>query len=181
MFKNSKILIVCSHFDDEVIGCSSLMKYNPSILVIFGNDKRKNLKHKNIKYLNFKPFENIKENKLNLIIQKEIEKINPDYIFTQNKDDFNLDHQRVNRGVHIACKQNRYNYKGLFEFAVEQEIQANLFLEISKKDKIKYLNKYKDFINPKNFDFIINYNEFCGLKNNLKFAEPFKICYLKNF
>lgn len=183
-----KVLIVCAHFDDEVIGCSSILKndnIDKNVLIVFGKDERKEIflklcKDNNINYhiLNYEPFQNTIENKFNLGIKKLIEKINPDTIYTHFPDDLHIDHQKVSRAVNIACKVNRTNIKELYYFPIETDNNDyNTYIRINEKDKINLLNYYKDYINEYHFNFILNFNEYLGLKMNKDFIEPFKLVF----
>lgn len=145
MFK--KILIICAHPDDELLGCGGLIytfKEKCKIKIIYTcktYDKR-NIKKKS-KYINrkksakelsgylklekpvFLPFPglSLKRNditKMSQSIFNEIKKFRPDSVFTHCIDDLHHDHRSTAEAVMIATRPSIYNsfVKKIFSFEV---------------------------------------------------------------
>lgn len=186
-----KPLIIVSHFDDEILGCSSLLQYNPTILIICGNDERSSITKSdllnNFNYINF----NYKALELQKITQSElVDKIKTatlvldyDCVFTHSEFDNHSDHKIVSNACDIVFRANRTDNKLYAKFMVEPLNIANFNETLGIKTilnyKIKLLDLYKDYIPKAHLDLILNYNRYIGAKYNLGFAEPFEIIYKK--
>lgn len=140
MISDSKILIIASHPDDEVLGCGGMIsKYSKKsdINVLFLSDGISSRKPDNkkiklrrdqsiqvSKILNFKilangnfpdnQFDKVSTLEIAKFIEKETKKINPDYIFTHHLDDMNVDHQIASRATLIAYRTFKSSSKGIF-------------------------------------------------------------------
>ena len=140
MISNSKILIIASHPDDEVLGCGGMIsRYSKKceINVLFLSDGissrerdnkkiklRRNQSIKVSKILNFKilangnfpdnQFDSVSTLEIAKFIEKHTQKIKPDYIFTHHLEDMNVDHQIASRATLIAHRTFKSSSKGIF-------------------------------------------------------------------
>mgnify|MGYP001178478570 CR=1 FL=1 len=136
-----KLLIICCHPDDEVLGCgASIYKFskNFNIHCIYltngGTNRPKESIKNNIKSINkVKKILGIKkiylgnfpDNQLDTVnilkltqfVEKIVEVFKPELIFTHSSKDLNIDHQICNKVTLTACrpmKKNHYLKKILF-------------------------------------------------------------------
>jgi hypothetical protein len=186
-----KPLIIVSHFDDEILGCSSLLQYNPTILIICGNDERSKIIKSdllcNYNYITF----NYKALELQKITQSElVDKIKTatlvldfDCVFTHSEFDNHSDHKIVSNACDIVFRANRTDNTLFAKFMVEPlniaKFNETLGIKVDLDYKTKLLDLYKDYIPKSHLDLIINFNKYIGSKYNLGFAEPFEIIYKK--
>lgn len=178
-----KNLIICAHFDDEVLGCSSILK-NSDVLVVCGNDVRKEISEKiskslDVKYylLDYEPH-NLQFESQNILCDK-IKEIAKAYknIYTHNSADLHKDHQVVSNCVDVVCRSSRSNFEKLYHFFIETDFQTNTYIQISKYQKELLLDVYKDFINENLRTLSITDGEYNGVKAGLDFCERFKLIY----
>lgn len=186
-----KPLIIVSHFDDEVLGCSSLLEFKPIILVICGNDERSKIIKSdllcNYNYITFdyKPLELQKISQSELVdkIKSAILKLDFTAVFTHSEFDNHSDHKIVSNACDIVFRANRTDNTLYAKFMVEPLNIANFNETLGIKVDLNYKNKlldlYKDYIPKSHLDLNINYNRYIGAKYNLGFAEPFEIIYKK--
>lgn len=186
-----KPLIIVSHFDDEILGCSSLLQYNPTILVICGNDERSHITKSELlnKYhyinLNYKALELQKISQSELVDKIKTASLILDYdcVFTHSEFDNHSDHKIVSNACDIVFRSNRTDNTLYAKFMVEPLNIANFNETLGIKVDLNYKNKlldlYKDYIPKSHLDLIINFNKYIGSKYNLGFAEPFEIIYKK--
>lgn len=190
---NSKALICVSHFDDEVLGFSSVIENfeEVEVLIACGCDTRKEVSKKleenlKIKYniMDYNPFElnQVRNDVFNSHITEIIQKVNPDYIFTHIKD-LHPDHIALNEAVNVATRSYKNNFLGVFEGSVDNftlENSNNFYLGSNNKDI--FLNYYKDYINSKQLKSVLKFNEYLSTRANMQetFIEVFKVNYLKS-
>lgn len=184
MIKN---VVICAHFDDEVIGCSSLLNEETMIILVCSNDPRKSIFEDLMKkynfsamYLNYTPF-SLDFNKsafFNKKISDILEKYPNTEVYTHSND-LHIDHRIVNEAVKIATRPSRTNFKALYEFEVDNFTNfSNYFKKC--EDKVQKLDFYKDFINENHKNYILSYNNFLGHQNNINsYTEGFKVVYKK--
>ena len=214
-----KILVVAAHTDDEALGCGgTLLKFQKlgyeinSIFFTDGVSSRQKIKKKEIshrlknakkvsKTYNFNYiYEKFKDNQLDIypllsiiqIIEKHIEKIDPEIIFTHSQTDLNVDHQKIFEAVLVASRpQKKTNLKRLLSFEIpcsthwnfEKLFQPNVFIDIEEfiQEKIKMISEYDKEIKPsphaRSYENIINLAKFRGNTCNLNYAEAFRLVY----
>lgn len=133
---------------------------------------------------------------LNIIhkIEKIVNQIKPEIIFTHHNGDLNIDHQIINKAVLTATRPINKNFvKSVRTFEVlsstEWNYQSsnhmlfnpNLFIDISKQlnKKIKsflyYKSEIRKFPHPRSKEGIENIAKFRGASSGLKAAEAFHI------
>jgi LmbE family N-acetylglucosaminyl deacetylase len=217
------VLVVAAHPDDELLGLGgTLIKRTQAgdevFCLILGEGilSRKGSKRRDVqllkqdsrnsgKILGFKKmfFSNFPDNKFDsvnlLMIVKEIEKyienIDPDIIYTHYENDLNIDHRLTFTAVMTACRpcnKNGPNEIYTFETPSSTEWQSkqiaqfspNVYIDIENfiDKKIEALKKYKSEIknypHPRSVQGIKILAAYRGLECGLKFAEAF--CMIRN-
>lgn len=188
--KMIKNVIICAHFDDEVIGCSSLLNEETLVIVVCSQDKaRKNIflylsKLYNFEYvfLNFMPFflQYVKTDVFNKQISDILEKYPNTNIYTHSND-LHIDHRIINEAVTVASRPSRTNFKSLNYFDVDNFSEnENTFKEC--ENKVKNIEIYKKYINKNHKNLIIKRIDYLKSKmNSEKIIEGFKTIYNKDF
>jgi len=186
MFKFKNVLVVASHPDDEILGCGgtlyNLKKGGAKISGLFLSDGESSRKHPKInklildrkkqaikagKLIGIKntTFGNFPDNSMDSVpilkiiqfIEKKINIIKPDAIFTHFESDLNIDHQITSKAVVTACRPiKNHTVKSILFFEVlsssewnisikNKGFKPNYFVDISKsiKFKLKALKYYK--------------------------------------
>ena len=215
------ILIIVAHPDDEVLGCggtiAKLSENNTIYTLILGEgitsrdisdeEKKKELKElkkqsaEANKILGVKKvfFENFPDNRFDTIplldiiklIEKIIQKIKPEEIFTHHYGDLNIDHQITHKAVLTATRPvGDCTVKKILSFEVlsstewNYQNQTNIFTPNTYIDISDTLNKklvamkcYKseirDYPHPRSLEGIKILAQKRGLEMGLKFAEAF--------
>ena len=187
--KMIKNVVICAHFDDEAIGCSSLLNEETLVIVVCSNDPRKSIFEDLMKkynfsamYLNYTPF-SLDFNKsafFNKKISDILEKYTNTNIYTHSND-LHIDHRIVNEAVIIASRPSRTNFKSLNYFEVDNFTEnENTFKEC--ENKVKNIELYSEYINEKHKNFIIERINYLKSKmNSEKIIEGFKTIYNKDF
>lgn len=215
------ILVIASHADDETIGCAGTILRHISegdevsmITMTNGTSARANstkrdldLRKKNAKaaisYLgiNWIAEGNFPDNSMDTVpllsiihfLEKEIDQINPDIIYTHSLSDLNIDHKITAHAVLTTFRpepESTFSEIRLFEvpsstdFSVPQmagNFEPNLFIDIEKywEGKMKALQYYKDEIKPyphsRSLRKIENLAELRGGQSGLVKAEAFEV------
>lgn len=151
MNKKKNILVVCSHPDDEVLGCGATLnklKKNYNIFCLYltnGGTNRSKLaiKKKLESIKKVKKIIGIKETfrgefpdneidkvsllKVIVLIENIIKKTKPEIIFTHSNKDLNIDHQICNRAVLTACRPTQLNnfIKKIYFFEILSSTEWN--------------------------------------------------------
>ncbi|QBK77612.1 PIG-L deacetylase family protein [Myroides odoratimimus] len=150
-------------------------------------------------------FPNIKFNtvphlELVQFIEKVIEQIQPDYIFTHHPYDLNNDHYQVSKACQAASRlfQRRDNIKpikGLFLMEIPSStdwaysidgnsFQPNMFVEVGKENvmkKIEAIDAYegvmRPYPHPRSEEVIMGLAAMRGGQGGLNYAEAFQAIY----
>lgn len=208
-----KILIVGAHPDDELLGCGGTLikhislNHEVSICIVtttIGDKWSKNYKDKKIKeaievdkflkikkryYCNLPTTElkNLTSSKLNDKIQKVIDSVNPDVIYTHFENDVNDDHKAIFNSVMVCTRpiRNKITLR-CFETLSSTEwgnkgFFPNYYVKLNKEQidkKIKafsfYASELKEYPHPRSKKGIVNLAEKRGNEICCKYSEAFK-------
>lgn len=209
-----RILVIGAHPDDEVFGCGATIARHAALgdqvyvmIVSEGvsaqyEDKAKFLKLrrdaclKAAKYLGVKKvfFEDFPDGKLDSISQLEInrslekivEKIKPQRIYTHHYGDLHKDHRVVFESTLVAARKKVkevycYEILGNMSKGFQKYIPfvPDYYVDIEKflKKKLKALSFYhteiRDFPNPFSEEAVESLAKFRGIESGLKAAEAF--------
>lgn len=179
-------LIVVAHYDDEVLGCSSVINRETDILVVCGADIRE-LKSRQIEkefgckyhYLKYMPFElqTIPRNVFNAEIAKVINDLHAVNVFTHTAD-LHIDHRIVNEAVMVACRSERSDISALYTFDVRDFKTYDTVKHVSPEIKNKLMLFYSKYINNFQVQEVLKFNEYLAIKNNISYyAEGFNTIF----
>ena len=149
-------------------------------------------------------FPNIKFNtvphlELVQFIEKYIDLLSPDYIFTHHPSDINIDHQETSKACQAASRlfqrKNIKPIKGLYFMEIPSATDwtfkfgsnnfcPNTYIEIGKKGlnkKIEALNSYegvmRDFPHPRCREILTGLSALRGGESGYKYAESFQLVF----
>ena len=123
------------------------------------------------------------------IIEKEIERTNPDIIYTNHYGDLNIDHKLVYEACLTACRPIKTKNPRLIAFGVLSSMEwnfpnsfnPNYFVNITSKIKLKiramkaYENEIRKFPHPRSIENIEITAKKVGTICGKKYAEVFEI------
>ena len=215
---SDNILLVAAHPDDEVIGCGGTIakhkKNGDKIHLVYLTDgigsrdkieqKQKDIRNSGLNdFLTyFKPASyatfNFPDNAMDSIplieitkrIEKIIQKIKPQIIYTHSEYDLNIDHRVTLEAVKTATRpQGKHIVKEIYSFYINsssdwsfrnQNFNPDVYIDVSKeiKQKEKFLNFYKSEMrpspHPRSIDNILNFASVNGSTIGVRFAEAFE-------
>ena len=223
MRKSEVILCVAAHPDDEILGCGGTMAKlsgdNSVYTLILGEgitsrdildteksgglEELKKQSEQANKILGVKKvfFEKFQDNKFDTIplldiiksIEKTIQEIKPEVIFTHHYGDLNIDHQLTHRAVLTAVRpvgspivKKIRSFEVLSSTEWNYQNQNNVFtpntyIDISEtlNKKLEAMKVYKseirDYPHPRSLEGIKILAQKRGLEAGLKFAEAFML------
>lgn len=217
------ILVIAAHPDDEVLGCGGTMAklsaQNKIYSLILGEginsrDESEKQKKDELKLLNENMLtankiigtrqiftENLPDNKfdtiplLNIIkiIEKYIEKIKPEIVYTHHMGDLNIDHRITFEAVLTACRPiENMPVKKILSFEIPSSTEwnsysminsfnPNVFEDISKTidKKLDAMSAYKNELrlnpHPRSLEKIKALAEIRGATSGMNYAEAFML------
>jgi len=218
-----KLLVIAAHPDDEVLGCGGTMaklaQENDIYTLFLGegvtsrgipdepkkqavNQLKKEAEDAN-KKLNVKKvfFENFPDNRfdtvplLNIVkvIERYVQKIGPEAVYTHHAGDLNIDHQITHRAVITAARPiGDYSVKKIMLFEVLSSSEwggpnsygsfvPNVYVDISETIGVKleamrcYKSEIRKYPHPRSLEGIKILAQKRGLEVGLKFAEAFSL------
>lgn len=216
-----KILIIAAHPDDEVYGMggtiiklSSLGHHVYTLIVTEGcsaqypgnsqiiEDKKQealqcsqilNVKEVIFGDLPDMKLDSIPHIEINAVIEKAVNTIKPDIVYTHNKGDINKDHRLVYESTLIACRPTAgqcvrqllsYQVPSSTEWCgsnVEEIFIPNVFEEIEAYVGIKYKailayqTEVREYPHPRSLEYVRLWDRSTGMKVGLKETEAFKL------
>lgn len=214
----NKILIVVAHPDDEILGAGgTLIKHAENgdevYCLILGEgamsrskadkltleklhaETRKAGEVVSFKEIFFADFPDNAFDTVSLLsiakeVEKYLEKIKPEIIYTHHSHDLNIDHRLVFQAVLTAsrpcnknCPAEIYTFETLssteWQIKYEESFQPNVYIGIegSIDKKIMALKKYtseiRDYPHPRSCEGIKILAQYRGLESGLRYAEAF--------
>ena len=124
------------------------------------------------------------------VIEKTINQVKPDLIFTHFEKDLNVDHRITYQAVVTSTRPSpREPVRGIYAFEILSSTEWNwplsfspdVFFNIDKgiNKKIKAMSEYKselrDFPHPRSLKGVKLNAEYWGMRSGLKYAEAFKL------
>lgn len=181
-------------------GSTSQYKNDPQLVEIIENKKLetdKAAKIMGIKHIFYGGLPDMKldvieHTKINSVIEKVIDKVNPNIVYTHFEGDVNKDHQCVYQSTLVACRPvPGQKVKELYSFSVPSSTEwspqnsktvfiPNVFIDINgefAEKKYKAMEEYKtelrEFPHPRSIDVLKILDQANGFQVGLECAESF--------
>lgn len=214
---NNKVLILAAHPDDEVLGCGgTIRKYkeeNSKVFVCFVTDGSSTQYAYNPKLIRQKEKEcelankilgvdeiiklnlpdmkldTIPHFKLNQKLEKVIDEIKPNILYTHSSTDINKDHFLINLSTLITIRPGKLYLEKVYEYEVlsSTEWQRNSafipnsfvditrFIDLKIKSFTKYKTEIREYPHPRSPQGIRTLAKYRGIQSGYKYAEAFKL------
>lgn len=213
---NKSVLVVAAHADDEALGCSGTIAkhiYNGDnvhvLLMTDGvsarsgiNDIKKRLASSQAaaKLLKLTSLTNLDfpDNQMDSVpllkivkqVEKIIEELKPEIIYTHHISDLNIDHQVTHKAVVTACRpQPNFCVKEIYSFEILSSTEwqtpgfksfcPNTFIDISNHIDLKkqvleiYIEEMRLAPHSRNLENILRLNALRGNSIGVSYAEAF--------
>jgi len=125
-------------------------------------------------------------------VEKYLERIKPEIIYTHYSGDLNIDHRRTFEAVNVACRPcNPFGPNEIYSFEIlsstewqldnDKTFIPNVYKNIEKEidTKIAAMKKYESEIrkypHPRSEKGISILASFRGIQSNLRYAEAFRL------
>ena len=183
-----KNLIIAAHPDDEVIGCSSVLKN--SIVFMFSNpDPRRmgvfdeicdDLDIKSIKFdLKSLEFDTYGTRHLLGLLESAYEYVSKEYhivnVFGHYLKDFHQDHQALAKATDIFCRRRTKDFKAYYQYFTDNNFPIENVILNPAPDKFEFLNRYPG-INNEHLNYLLDFSRMLQTKYQVTcIPEPF-IC-----
>ncbi len=216
-----KILILSPHADDEILGCGGFISkysnqnYHISVLILTNANKgapdmysakqiekirneaklaneligTKKLYFEDLPALNLTTYPTYK---ITNIINKYINKINPEIVLIPSGNDIHDDHKVIFKAAKVSTRPiKKSNLKKILSYEVlsetewnenEKSFNPNYYVCLDRADvdrKVKAFLKYKSQVkklpHPRSKEGIINLSKVRGSQVFMKYAEAFKV------
>jgi len=223
--KKNKIFVIAAHPDDEVLGCGGTIldyvkKGDQVNILILGDgetarqkskvdiQKRRKQAERAGKLLGVKQLflESLPDNQFDSLplleivklVEKYLEKIKPNIIYTHNPNDLNIDHQLTAKAVLTAARpQPNYFVKKILAFEVlsstewQMKDKKHLFYPTVYNDitdfidrKVEILKIYKHelkkYPHPRSEQGVKALAQYRGIESGYHFAEAFQLIRMLN-
>jgi LmbE family N-acetylglucosaminyl deacetylase len=208
-----KILIVTAHPDDELLGGAAtfrkhILAGNEAYCLILGEGavmhgiSAEDLKEQSIEsglIIGFKKmhFHGFPDNRLDTvplldvtrIVERHINEIKPDIVYTHHFGDLNVDHRITFQAVMTACRPGCSTVKEIYcfetpsstEWAFDGSFKPNVFVDISETldNKLQamecYTTEIRDWPHPRSLRALRARAEYWGQVAGAEYAEAFEL------
>ena len=208
----NKILVVVAHPDDEILGLgATLRKHVLSGDEVYclilgegalcreigdGNLIRQSRNSGGIIGFKHMYFESLPDNKFDTVplldickaVEKYIEKINPDIIYTHHGKDLNIDHRMTHEAVKTACRppvtREIYAFEtpSSTEWTFDGSFGPNVFVEVDEIELSRkfaalkcYTTEIREYPHPRSLRALKSRAEYWGQIAGVEYAEPFEL------
>lgn len=217
-----KVLVIAAHSDDEALGCSGTIAKHVAagdeVHVLFMTDgvgarnndlakveERKNSAFKAMKILNVSSMQNLDfaDNRMDTIalldvtqaIEKKINELQPEIIYTHHNGDLNIDHQITHKAVMTACRpqpdlcvKEIYNFEvlsstewqcpGIHPFHPNVYVDITDFIDTKKQVLIAYTDEMRAPPHSRSIENAFRLNAYRGNVIGKQYAEAFVLIRL---
>lgn len=210
----NKLLVVAAHSDDEILGIGATVRKqvisgNEVYCLILGegavmhgissNDLQKQSRTAG-EIIGFKEmfFHGFPDNRLDTIplfdviqiIERFVNHIKPDIVYTHHGGDLNIDHRIVYQAIMTACRPGCSTVKEIYcfetpsstEWAFDGSFKPNIFVEVDEVELSRkfnalkcYATEIREFPHPRSLRALRSRAEYWGQVAGMEYAEAFEL------